>query len=974
MLVTLTVLALVIGALSTVLIHATLARLSSTNRFESLQTARAALDMIARDLRSAGYGVDAGNGAGAHPAIAYVDSMQIIMCEDQLPYPDASGTGSPQAYNPSGSPKPQPLIASSWTPPVKYGTGAELVRYTLDLNDDGKVDASDIASAQGTDARRTKQPADYTLVREVYGDYSGNVAGNNGGSPERVALVMKPGGTVLPMFNVYLGSSTTPWNWSNGAVPAAQLSQITRVEVNVTASSPSPDSRGLYTMTPLVNQVLLQRNAPNFGTATYTVDGWVYEDDNANRSRDNGEPGLAGASVRLGNGRVVYTNSSGYYAFRVPAGTYLLKHSPPAGFGSFSNPDSFNLSVAAASTRSFADTLRTGGWVTVNVFEDTDGNGTWGNAESGLGAVNLSLTPAGTGAATNASGVGAIFAATGSWNVSATPPANYSFTTTNPQPVTMTAGGTATVAFGMQKVQNGTIKGRVYYDKNANGTYDGTDAGIANVTVSVKDALGLVTLGTGTSDASGNYSITAPATALGVTYQVACAPVAGYFATSALALLGVTLGSGATVSGKDFGFGTWTLSTITTGAVTCMATGDVWEDDANGSPSTIKDVDLVVGYNGPSGGDVGIWTNNYPKATPFSGSAAVDAEWWTSAVPLAVVVDSVTSPAKPTAPYPVIGSAPYTYAEGTYNWGYDIRSTWMPWPWSYWNANIEITSDKGTVQSMLACDMDGGTATDLILGSKTSAGAGSMQVWHGKSSNGTLSWTADEVYPAHGTVPGNKMGEVNDMVLGDIDRDGKRDLIVATQTSSTSGAVMIFQFNGGSGFVSGDLFTLKQTITFPTEAPQEVAVGDIDNDGWNDIVVGTQASTTTGNVFVEQNTYAKTAWSFTQAQSFKAPGVVTALAIGDVGGSSLPDVVVGYGSSTVSNLGGARIFYDVAGTLDTNGIDPTSGSLTRWVTAICLANFNYGTSPSAPAAPYLTDIAIGWKQSTTAGGVTIVVR
>jgi hypothetical protein len=381
-----------------------------------------------------------------------------------------------------------------------------------------------------------------------------------------------------------------------------------------------------------------------------------------------------------------------------------------------------------------------------------------------------------------------------------------------------------------------------------------------------------------------------------------------------------------------------------------------------------------VGYNGFSGGDVGIWTNNYPKATPFSGSAAVDAEWWTSAVPLAVVVDSVTNPSKPSAPYPVIGSAPYNYSEGTYNWGYDIRSSWMSWPWSYWNANIDITSDKGTVQSMLVYDMDGGTATDLILGTKKSSGAGGFQVWHGKSNGRTLSWTADEDYPAHGMVPGSKMGEVNDMVLGDIDRDGKRDLVVATQTSSTSGAVMIFQFNGGSGFISGDLFTLKQTITFSTEAPQEVAVGDIDNDGWNDIVVGTQTSTTTGTIFVEQNTYAKTAWSFAQEQSFKAPGAVTAVAVGDVGGSSLPDVVVGYCSSTVSNLGGARIFYDVAGQLDTNGIDPTSGSLTRWVTAVCLANFNYGTSPSTPAAPYLTDIAIGWKQSTTAGGVTIVVR
>ena len=64
MLVALTVLAILVAAHSTVLIHAMFSWLCSTNRFESLQTVRAALDMIARDLRSAADGVDAGSGAG----------------------------------------------------------------------------------------------------------------------------------------------------------------------------------------------------------------------------------------------------------------------------------------------------------------------------------------------------------------------------------------------------------------------------------------------------------------------------------------------------------------------------------------------------------------------------------------------------------------------------------------------------------------------------------------------------------------------------------------------------------------------------------------------------------------------------------------------------------------------------------------------------------------------------------------------
>ena len=45
MIVTLSIMAMVIAALSTVLIRATASRLTSANRFESLQTARSAADM-----------------------------------------------------------------------------------------------------------------------------------------------------------------------------------------------------------------------------------------------------------------------------------------------------------------------------------------------------------------------------------------------------------------------------------------------------------------------------------------------------------------------------------------------------------------------------------------------------------------------------------------------------------------------------------------------------------------------------------------------------------------------------------------------------------------------------------------------------------------------------------------------------------------------------------------------------------------
>ena len=103
MLVTLTVLSLVVITLSTVLIGAVRSKTSTTNTIESTQAARAAIDMIERDLRSAGYGTDVGS-ASPQPAIAYIDSMELILAANLAPYPDGDAPAPPLAYDPAGNP------------------------------------------------------------------------------------------------------------------------------------------------------------------------------------------------------------------------------------------------------------------------------------------------------------------------------------------------------------------------------------------------------------------------------------------------------------------------------------------------------------------------------------------------------------------------------------------------------------------------------------------------------------------------------------------------------------------------------------------------------------------------------------------------------------------------------------------------------------------------------------------------------
>lgn len=959
MIVTLTILAMVISVLSTVLIQATLSRVSSSNRFESLQTARSAADMLARDLRSAGFGVDASNAAGAQPAIAYIDSLQVLMCENASPYPDATTPGAPEAYDPSGSPKPRVLVGTLYMPPCKYTTGAEIIRYTLDLNDDGAVNATDVASAEGADARRSRCPDDYTLVRQVYGDYSGGTAGNNGGSAERIALVLKPGNGVPPLFTVYLSGSATPWDWSGGPVPASMLGQISRIEITVTAASGKADSHGAYSRTQIETAVRSLRNAPDFGTTVYTVDGYVYEDEDFDRVRDAGESGLSGALVRLGSGRATYTSISGYYSFRVPAGNYALRHSAPSGYGSFSLPDSFTLSIAANESRSFADTTRTGGWVTVSVWDDANADGIWGAGEVALSGVTVTLAGGGQGI-TSLSGTVDMFVPAGAWSFTVTPLSGYSSTTANPVTGTMTAGQTQTATFGQYHSAATTVTGYVFTDADGSGTMNGAEAGRSGVTVT--SYLGTSTVYSTTStDVSGKYTFTLPTPSLGsgTTYSVGCGAIAGYAPTTTLQYTGLVL-AGVTLSGYNFGFQGFASASYSTLVGTTLLGVDAWENDGSGgSPSTRGDMDLLMSGslfgNGYLGAAVNAWTSG---ATPFSSVSGT--LYLTGSTPYAVIADTLRRGSSPRCPDWVMGT----------NDGNNFE-IWMRTGSSMPTGKTRHykTSDEGQVYSLAAIDCSGGTQLDLLVGTRSSTGRGTVEVWQSDDAT-TPNYTRQEVYPTAGSVPGSRFGEATSLVLADMDGDGDKDLLIGTSTGTYSGEVVIME---NMGRTNGNRFRYKNIITFATDNPVGLAATDVDGDGYPDILLGTKTSTSAGRLLVYRNTYTTSTWTFALSQTLSAPGSVLSFTTADLGGSSLFDIAVGYVTSTSSGAGGVRIFYNVGGAISTQAVDPSGGAVTKQVVALTTGNFNYSSSP-ATAGPYKTDLAICWKSSSVTGYYVVYTR
>jgi prepilin-type N-terminal cleavage/methylation domain-containing protein len=972
LLVTLTVLVIVTLSITAVLMTTTRGKTSTVNNIESAQAARAALELIASDLRSAGYGADQDATPPQQP-IVYVDSMEVIMCENLQA---SSPTTPPLAYNPTGNPKPKPLDATAWTPPQKYRTGAELIRYTLDGTNDGIVNSNDVAS---TEAARTRNPDDFVLRRQVLGDSSANIAGFNLSGNERVALIRKPGGPVGPMYTVYLRGLTTPWNWANGPIPATELKNIDRIIVSVTAPSAKPDARGRYAETVLSTEINTYRNVPNWGVPTYNITGSVYHDANMNHVKDGGEMGIPGVNIRLGQTYTSVTDFLGNFTIRAPAGNMTLRHTPLAQYGAFDSPDTFNLTIPPATSRVFGDTLRHGGTAAVTVFEDANSNQIQDTGEPGRSGVAIRLDPAGKTSYTDGTGSVSIFVQTGGYSLSCTPPDSFIVTSTNPILSSMVDGGSASHSFAIVKGATGIVAGKVYRDNNRNGVFDTGEPGVQNVWVGVTSDGGVTVLGYANTNATGDYSIQVqvndpPHTSA---YSIYFIVPNGYYPTSRTAIYPIWLTAGQTISNNNFGVVAYQIITLNASRVLSLGSADLMEKDWSGNSTQHAhgDNDIVLGADAGGTDNISVWFNQYDD-TPLFSPSPVDPTGYTRNAAnsvLSLVVDTLDANISPFDRPDVATGTQYSVSGNLFVW-YNQNSSgnqgYVPT-----SGNLSYrTSDNGDVQAVLAYDCAGGAKLDLIAGTKsTSAGNGTIEVWRSNDAVAPAlpAFTQDEIYPPAGLIPSGKLGEVTAMVLADLDNDGRRDLVVGTRTGPTSGEVLFFKFVSK---ILGARFVYQSSHTLNSWAVTSLACLDVDGDGYKDVIAGSQTGSATGQLLYLQNRDLGVPMHFKLVRKIDAPGIVTSLSAGDFGGLSGTDLAMGWRSSDTDYGGGVRIYYVEYGVFPSIGTDPSAGAVFNFVPALTVSNFNYGIYPNTPTPPFLTDLAAGVKASPTTGALVVFIR
>lgn len=178
--------------------------------------------------------------------------------------------------------------------------------------------------------------------------------------------------------------------------------------------------------------------------------------------------------------------------------------------------------------------------------------------------------------------------------------------------------------------------------------------------------------------------------------------------------------------------------------------------------------------------------------------------------------------------------------------------------------------------AVAAGDLDGDGKPDLAA--TYISGGGNVAVYKNTSSPGVVSMAAPVTY-ATGANPYK-------VLIGDMDRDGKPDLVVSNYLAGT---ITVLRNTSTGGVIS---FAPKvDLITAPL--PYSMAIADLDGDGKLDLAVAAQQ---TNILSIHRNTSTPGAISFAAATSLTVTAEPAALTAGDLDNDGKADIAVVYTS------------------------------------------------------------------------------
>src|SRR3989339_897652 len=210
--------------------------------------------------------------------------------------------------------------------------------------------------------------------------------------------------------------------------------------------------------------------------------------------------------------------------------------------------------------------------------------------------------------------------------------------------------------------------------------------------------------------------------------------------------------------------------------------------------------------------------------------------------------------------------------------------------------------------SLVAGDLNADGKTDLAVGANWSTQC-SVYIFYNDGNYTSLASTADEIITGEAS---SQFG--TSMSVGDLNSDGKEDLVVgAVMYNSFQGRIYIF-YNDGTGIYTYGATTSNVTITGSgANFGESLVIGDMNSDDKTDLVVGaTFYGSTNGRAYIFYNdgSYAASAASADEIITGEASSQFgTSMSVGDLNSDGKTDLIVG-AKSFSSFTGRTYIFYN----------------------------------------------------------------
>jgi hypothetical protein len=307
-----------------------------------------------------------------------------------------------------------------------------------------------------------------------------------------------------------------------------------------------------------------------------------------------------------------------------------------------------------------------------------------------------------------------------------------------------------------------------------------------------------------------------------------------------------------------------------------FATGNEPNSVAIGDIDGDGKLDLVVANINSN--TVSVYRNTSTNGTLSSGSFATNIDFVTGENPVSIAIGDIDGDGKLDLALANRGSSTVSVYRNTSTSG-NISS-------GSFETNIDFATGN-TPFSVSIGDLDGDGKLDLAV---ANAGSNTVSVLRNTSTSGTIASGSfeTEVNFETGTGPFN-------VSIGDIDGDGKLDLVVMNYNVST---ISVLRNKATSGTIASGSFETKVDFATGNE-PNSLAIGDLDGDGKLDLAV-VNINSNTISVYRNISTSGTIeSGSFETKVDLVAGNAPCSIAIGDIDGDGKLDLVVG-SLSTVS--------------------------------------------------------------------------